>query len=173
MLALVGLASCTGAGSASINIRFDQEKVYVRLGGTIELAPTITKGEEVGLVELVWSSSDDAIASVEDGKVTGNKLGEVTVKAILKGNIINYDKIQVEVVETLLPKLNVTNAKAEMYKGEEFKLDYTIGKVVGATLESKVAWSSLNEKVASVDEEGNVKALSAGTTILLAKVYER
>ena len=171
MLALFGLVSCTGTGENQVSIRFEQEKVYVRLGGTLELAPTITKGEAVEEVELVWSSSDEEIATVENGVVTGLALGEVTVKVVLKGNVINYDKIQVEVVETLLPTLSVANPITEIYKGQTHKLAFALAEQEGASLSSFVRWTSTDDEVASVTDEGLVKALKAGSTTLVATVF--
>ena len=170
LFALVGLASCTGVGLTSIEIRFEQDVVYVRQGGSIKLAPQITKGEQVGTVNLIWSSADEEIATVENGVVTGNALGEVVIKAILEGNIVNYDKITVIVVETLLPDLNVVNAKDQLYKGEEHKLVVALAEQDGATAESTVSWRSSNEEVATVSEEGLVVALAAGKTTLIATV---
>ena len=170
LFALVGLASCTGVGPTSIEIRFEEDVVYVRQGGTIKLAPTITKGESVSTVELEWRTSDAEVATVENGVVTGVALGEAEVKAILKGNIVNFDKITVVVVETLLPELNVTNAVEQLYKGEEHLLAYALAEQEGATAESSVSWKSSNEEVATISEEGLIKAVSAGKVTLTATV---
>lgn len=61
-------------------------------------------------------------------------------------------------------KLNTTFAK--LYVGDKMKLDAIVWPVDAST--KKVEWTSTNENIATVDEEGNVTAISKGTVRIFA-----
>ena len=119
VLVLLGLASCTANPETAVKIRFEEQKVYLLKGETMKLEPTIQAGSEVGQIVLVWSSDDDAIATVANGEVTGVKAGETQIKVCLEGRTVVYDKVVVQVVDTYLPTLEVTTETTEIKDNEE------------------------------------------------------
>ena len=68
-------------------------------------------------------------------------------------------------------KISIISTKTELKIDEEIKLDFKITPE-NAVEEKEVKWSSSNEKVATVDENGNVKALNIGTVDIIAEIDE-
>ena len=85
---------------------------------------------------------------------TYTQLGKATIKSIVPVTGISLDK-------TML----------ELTKGEETTLVATV-KPENATEDKTVTWNTTNANVATVSENGVVKAIGAGTTTIVAKVGE-
>lgn len=106
--------------------------------------------------KIKWSSSDKTIATVNaSGKVKGKKYGETTIVAKVKGKSYKC-KIRVE-----NPKIGKCSSKMKV--GDKAKIEIE-------NCFSKVKWTSSNRKILSVDNKGNVKALSDGVAVVYAKV---
>ena len=87
-------------------------------------------------------------------KSIANKLKEL--------NVTPTKKSQVDV-----EKLTITPNTKELKAGESVKLNVAY-EPTNAT-KTKITWSTGNKKVATVDENGNVKAIAEGTTKITAK----
>lgn len=103
-----------------------------------------------------FTSSDKSIAKVDkNGKVTGVKTGNVTIKCKTQTGSASCK------ITVIKPHMNKTSAISCI--GDTVKL-----KVVGAT--KTVKWSSSNKKVATVNSAGKVKGISKGTVTITAKM---
>ena len=78
-----------------IEVTSDLEVVEVFEEKEITLKATVTP--QYANPTLTWSSSDESIATVENGKVTGVKKGTVTIKAT-GADGVNYGEIEVTVI---------------------------------------------------------------------------
>ena len=165
VFALAGLVSCTVDGSTSVKIRFEEQSISLLKGETYEIEPTIYKGEAVGVIDLVWSSDDTTVVEVVDGKITAVGVGKTQIKVALKDKPIVYDKVEIEVVETYLPTLNFTTETKEIKDNEQLQMTYELlGDAEGVTVE----WSTSDEEVAVVDQDGLVTAKKAGNVTIIA-----
>jgi len=159
-------ATCNGV-SASCQIRVTESILELPVqdiqlmnkgkGNSYTIKP-ITVGAK-GKVE--WSSSDDKVATVKNGKITGKTQGEAVITASYNGLI---QTCNVTVVEKALA---VDNEHVQMYVGgtktETAKLTaYYDTRKVQAT------WKTSNGSVATVDASGNVWAVGAGEAVLTA-----
>ena len=128
---------------------------------------------------FTYKSSDETVATVdENGLVTPLKAGTATITVTAKAVVtINGGmpvltktataKCTVTVTDIAIPATNIALDAYDktMSVGDKAKLTAT---VTPADSTDKVVWTSSNEKVAAVDENGNVTALAAGTTKILA-----
>lgn len=115
--------------------------------------------------DVTWSSSDETIATVDkNGVVTGKKEGQVTISCTtLDGGYVANCKVTV-VISANSVTLNKTNMTIQA--GYNFQLKAT---VLPETATNKaVTWSSSNEKLAKVNENGLVSALAGGTVTITA-----
>ena len=124
---------------------------------------------------VTWTSSDESIVTVDDAGYlkTGKKTGDAVISATYEYNGKPYtDTCEVHVkysVESVSihKKGSVFSAKKlSMGTGDTVELMAKISPKK-ATITS-VKWYSLNEAVATVDENGVVKAVSPGTATILA-----
>lgn len=98
--------------------------------------------------KIKWSSSDESIATVEDGIVTGISVGTAEITA--KCNKIKYTCT----VKVKAPELNYTSKRVRL--GNSFQLEMKGTEVI--------SYTSAKKKIASVNKEGLVTANKAGKT---------
>ena len=107
---------------------------------------------------LVWSSSDDKIASVDqEGNVLAKKSGKVKIFATSRNNITDY--ASVTSYSPVKPVLTVS--KTTLF--DEETMTAKVEKNTGS-----VKWSSSNTSVLKVDAAGKVTAKSPGKATLKA-----
>lgn len=79
-MATLALVACKpGSGDVEVTkVTLDQVTLTVEVGGTADLVATV---EPAGAAEVTWSSQDEAIATVANGKVTGVAEGQTLIVA--------------------------------------------------------------------------------------------
>ena len=133
-----------------------ESSVTLELGETKTLA--ITKD---GTFDLEYSSSDDSIVTVENGKVTAKKVGNATISVSIKDDPSNKKEVSVEVKTPVLE----LQGEEEMLANESQELKYTISSKLVET----ITWLSSDTTIATVDDKGNVTAIKGGNVIITAK----
>ena len=144
-------------------IKLDQDKVTLGVGETATLKATI-EPEEATNKNVTWSSSDDTTVTVEDGVVTGKKVGTATITAETSNGL----KATAEVIvkEIAVTKVTLSETTATMTIGGELELTATI-EPKNAT-DQRLTWSSSDTGVATVDSNGKVTAKAAGPATITA-----
>ncbi|MCR5848676.1 MAG: Ig-like domain-containing protein [Lachnospiraceae bacterium] len=147
---------------------------------TIGGSNNIAVGEETGLSiaiepdnatskDVTWSSSDPNVASVDGtGKVRGLKAGTTTIVATaVDANHVqsNGHVITVENRTVLVEAITLENASVTLGGETTMRAVVTPENATNKTL----AWSSDKPDIVSVDGNGTVKGLKAGTAIITAK----
>ena len=151
----------------------DNLDVKLNDGNETSIEATVSPADATG-VEVSYASTDEAIATVDkDGKVQILQPGECDIVTTLT----QEDKKVVE---------KKTHIKA-YYEVEGITLDKTEGILtagntvaLNATVlpeeiadETTVTWTSSDEKVATVDENGKVTAIAAGEATITANAGEK
>lgn len=140
----------------------------------------ITKGESVQLTahfrpsdyankNVTWKSENPDVATVDEtGKVTSITEGTVTIKATAQGNADFTDTITITVDPIKVTSIEITGNTAEyLLPGNTVQLSAT-SKPDNAD-DKTIVWESVTPEVATVDQNGLVKAVKQGTTIIRAK----
>lgn len=145
-------------------ITLSETSVELKKGETKTLVATVLPAETVDKT-VTWTSSDEAIATVdENGVVTAVKSGSAVITAkcgIAKATC----QVDVEYEPT---NVTVSPTKLTLSVGETKSVTATVtpSKVKDKT----VTWTSSNEVVATVDQNGQVTGVAAGYATVTATI---
>ncbi len=125
------------------------------------------EGHELEGREVLWTSSDPAIASIApDGRVTPLQPGTVTLTASSEGR---SSTASLTVAPPAVAAIEVTPSRLEIELGANANLECFPLDSTGSRLEGyQVAWESENPSQVTVSDEGRVHGLSPGTTLVRA-----
>ena len=142
-------------------VELNFEEIDVTIGSSLSLIASVLPNNADNQ-NVTWSSSNEDIVSVdENGKITGNALGEATVTVITEdGN--HTASCVVSVGEEVRPVegVSLNYEQFSLYLGKSFTLLATL-EPYNAT-EQGLNWSSSDESVVTV-EDGTINALAVGT----------
>ncbi len=147
-------------------IQLNYSEVTINTKGTILLEPTLTNRVE----EVYWSSSDERIAKVENGLVTGVKEGTavITAKQTING-IVKTAKCTVY-VQTSVEKVTLDPAELTLGIGQYETIQAFIkpSTLKGVSLK----WVSSNEDIVKITEAGKlsvtIQGVAGGTAVVSA-----
>jgi len=147
----------------SINITSEGNKYKIAVDDTLQLILSITP--ETSVQTVLFSSNNPYIATVdENGIVTGVSEGKVMISASSTKNplVTGYIFITIVEKEVELTDIEIVG-NSELYIDEVCKFE-VIKTPANAT--NILTWSSSNELVATVDNNGRITALSVGQTVI-------
>lgn len=183
-----GVITAVGAGNATItakvgdktattqvevkvpleNISLNETEKELNKGDNLQLTVTYNPEDTTADKTVKWTSTDDTVATVdENGKVTALKAGTTYIKAKVEDKEVSC-KIDVVVP---LTGIDLNKDVAEIVKGQTEKLTVTLVPE-DTTYTGKVEWTSSDDTIATVDENGNVRGIKEGTVTITAKAVE-
>ena len=155
------------------SISLNKTAVTLEKGKTVKLKATITPSD-VSDKTVKWASSDNFVASVDsNGLVTALTPGKATVTVTTKdGGLVAACKITVQSPPDPVRVSGVSIGPSQLVirVGESQALKASF-KPANAT-NKNVTWSSLNTKIAVVDENGVVTGVKNGTTFIKVKTED-
>lgn len=147
-------------------IRFDKENILLaEIGETALLRATVLP-EDADNKNVKWESSNEKVATVENGIVTCKGYGTAEISATTEdGGFTAVCKVTAERKEILPTSITLDKADVTMNVGETTKLKADVWPTDADN--KSVLWNSDNENIAKVSSDGVVTAVKAGKT----KVY--
>ncbi len=144
---------------SATKVTLSETALLLNKGATATLAMTVTP--ENFTDEVTWKSTDTSVATITDaGLVTAVAVGTATIKVTV-GDVSATCKVTVVQPVTSI-SLNKTSLTLEAL--DTYQLTATV-KPTDA-YDTSVAWTSSDESVATVDENGLVTALGKGTATI-------
>ena len=140
------------------NITLDPVSAVVSVGKTVNVK-AIIEPKNATAKKPEWSSSDESVATVQNGKVKGIAPGTATITAKATDDSGVSATMEITVVQPV-KKIKSSDTKLILAPGTIWKPEITI-EPADATIQ-KLAWTSSNDKVANVDENGEISAVAAG-----------
>ena len=139
--------------------------ITIKEGQTASIAVTI---EPTGAStrNVTYKSSNENVATVSNGTVTGVSAGKATITIKTKNG--HEETFEVTVIESNLTKITLNPTTLNFAVGD------TASKKISATLEPadamnrKITWTSTNTNVATVNDKGEVTAVGKGTCTIKA-----
>ncbi len=118
---------------------------------------------------VIWSSSDDSIASVDaEGNVTGYAPGTVTITAE-SADGGKTDTADITIVQ-YVTELHFSEAETDL--ALNFSKDLDIEYVPENAVNKTVMWTSSDESIVSVDQNGHITATGLGSAVITARTSE-
>ena len=153
------------------NIKLSTNKLTMKVGSVNQLIATIEPSNATNR-ELVWSSSDSSIATVNNkGVIKGIREGVVTITVKTKnGKVIAKSTITIENVPTptstpmVIESLSFNEENISVKKGDSLNLVVTVKP--SELSSSKLTWKSSDSSIVSVDENGVITGLKEGTVTI-------
>lgn len=150
---------------AGNSITLEPNKIKIDVGDFKDIKASGQKGE------LTWTSRDPEIATVdENGKITGAKKGNTIITATdSEGNSATVYVIVKNPATSVIidPNTWIT----ELDNHETKKLKYTLIPDTTPLPDAKITWSSSNEKIATVSEEGVVTPVAVGKVDIIVTAH--
>jgi len=167
-------ASC-GGKSAACAVTVSKKTVEVTSIVLNRTTLSLNEGESATLVatvfpsdatdqNVVWSTSNESVATVVEGKVTAVKEGTATITASCGGKSATCS-VTVKKKNVPVTSLTLSETSLTLIEGDTAVLTVTINP--SDATDQNVTWSSSNSSVASV-EGGKVTALKKGTATITA-----
>lgn len=171
----------------NISVSLSSESLTLNKGESAKLNVTVSGSSDRYIVE--WSSADPAIATVSEGTVKAVGVGSTTVTAnVSVGSMIQELSCEVTVVEEQSDNKDNGNEGGENNNNNNSDTVYTkvnisgatevfVGKTITLTAQTEpqggsIKWSSDNEKVAKVDNQGVVTGVAEGKATIKALCSE-
>lgn len=146
------------------SITLSQTEANMKATETLPLSATVGSENAVNK-SLIWKSSNEAIATVSaKGVITANAVGNATITAIAADGSGVKATCDITVVPTLAESISLDQPTLTLKKKRTANLVATISPVT--TTNKSLTWMSDNPEIATVDNEGNVKTLTAGETTI-------
>ncbi len=153
----------------SVTLTIDKTKAKAEVdGATDTIAATLVTGKlasEAGELTVTWTSSDEAVATVENGVVTGVSAGTAIITASLENGSTKTCTVTVVNADEITGiKLNKSNNFTVYTSGENNTFQLTATVEGGSKAPQTVTWTIADNTIATVDENGLVTGLKAGST---------
>ncbi len=161
----------------------------IMLGGEQSIAPNTTSqlyaaiqfnNDHIKNVtdKVTWVSSDPSVATISSsGLVKGLKQGKTTIGALYSGLPSNTQDLVISPIQSIQivngdhgtpPKekdfLMLKNSK------KQIRIMATLANKATIDISDKVSWYDKDKKIATVDKNGLITAVSAGTTLIIATI---
>ena len=150
-------------------VTLDKAELTLKEGSTGTLKATVEPQNATNNT-VTWSSSNPEFATVDNGVVTAVSAGEATITVTTEdGGKTATCKVTVTPKTVPVSSIQVQGA-ASIYVGDTAKLTATI--TPDGASNKAVTWDSQNKDIATVDQQGNVKALKAGTATITATAQD-
>ena len=164
-------------------LRYDNnENQFLILADDIKMALNATSldlktGDEINLKvaycdnditdkTIIWTSSDEKVATVTEGKVTAIGQGVAVITATVNGVSAKCEISVTDNEITAVQEVMINVASANIMVGESQNL--TASVFPASAQNSKFTWSSEDDTVATVSESGKVTGVSVGETTIKA-----
>ncbi|MCQ2802687.1 MAG: Ig-like domain-containing protein [Bacilli bacterium] len=148
------------------SISLNKSNTTISIGNNETLVATVLPSNATNK-NVTWTSSESTVASVINGIVTGVSEGNATITA-KAGNFSATCFVTVEKVH--VTGISLTETTKSLDVGSSSTLTATI--TPSNATDKSVTWTSSDTGVASVNANGVISALKAGTTIITVRTND-
>ena len=170
VIAAAALAACDlNPNILACTVTISPSTITLPVNGAVSVAGTAfdCKGNSIRDKTINFTSNNTSIATVTtSGQVIGVSVGQTTVSAVANGK---NGTAQVTVTPELATTVTVSPATTTLRLTNQKQLTATAKNASGVVITGRTyRWSSSNSSIASVDQSGNVIALTPGSVVIAA-----
>ena len=165
----------------------DDKTIVMKISSQARLVGVVTLKDETKSSNVIWSSSDNTVANVNDGNVTAKKIGVTTIvavstldpsyKGILNIEVVddaNFSAIDVSSINNVKDINSYVLTPDGNLNDISLLINSSVSGVAFVTLKDKtknsnVIWESSDNNIAIVDKDGKITAKKIGVTTIVAK----
>lgn len=152
--------------SGVTSISLNKSNISLEVGKAEQLVATILPSNAPDK-SVTWYSSDNNIATVENGVVTGKKAGTVTITAKSSNGKVAICIVYVNSIVVPVTDIKINTENVTINVGGTVTLTTTI--TPSNATDKTVTWSSSDSNIATVSNKGEVTGKKAGTVTITAK----
>ena len=148
------------------SLTLNQSDAHLKASEALALAATVGPNEATNK-KVDWKSDDETVASVSaDGVVTAHKVGQTSIHAIANDGGGAKATCTITVDPTMVSSITLSQENLAIRKNHTAQLSAIVAPT-DATNASFI-WSSTNEDVAKVSEDGVISAIAPGDAVIKA-----
>ena len=149
------------------SITLNKTSATINKGNTLSLTATV-KPDNATIKDVTWTSSNTSVATVNSsGVVTAVKNGTAVITAKTSNGLTATCNIT---VKTPVSGISLNKTSTSIYVGSYETLVATVTPSDASN--KNVTWSSSNTNVATVDSNGKVTGIKAGTATITVKTND-
>ncbi len=156
---------------AAMQVTINPDNYRLGYGKTVQLEATVTNhGKVVENLPILWESSDEDVCTVDEyGKVTGVNYGYATIRAEVDDEYGAYATCEIRVVREVT-SIKLNHSVLTIIQGHTASLKADV--LPSNATYTSANFSSDDESIAVVDEDGVITAIKPGTTWIWAKAKD-
>ncbi len=153
------IGSVSSSYADDIIVAFEQKEYTSLVGKDISIIPVVQGTKQKG--KMVYSSSDESIATVNNGRVKGIKAGQVTITCNATVENKSFECSYELTVLQPVKKIEVLSKSIELPTNCKMKESFVHILPEDAS-NTKLEFTSSNEKVAKISKDGIITTLDEG-----------
>ena len=139
----------------------DKNSVVLTAGEWDQIEATTDSAKDI----VLWSTDDDSIATVSQGKIHAKKMGITTIHAYTQSGSVKED-IQVVVNSSGEETSTAITVKKSLFELEVEDSAQIEAELTPADSQDEISYTSSNPEIASVSKTGKITALKSGSTYI-------
>jgi len=147
-------------------ISLDKEEATINEGETVTLTATITPDNATNK-NITWSTSDENVATVKDGVVTGVNVGTATITVTTEDG--EYTATCTITVKAVVTGVKLDRETLKVMVGQKGNLTATV--LPEKASNKNITWSTSDETIATV-VDGVVTGVKVGTVTITVKTED-
>jgi uncharacterized protein YjdB len=160
-----------------VSISIVQDNFTLAIGSTQQfiLSATYSDNSAQSVLENInWSSKDSTVVAIsESGLLTAVGVGTTSITASYEGKISSREvNVVADSSEIEVQSLSINGSSSVVIKGNSLTLSLTghLADSSTSTVDSGIIWSSSNENIATINENGMITTVGTGEVAFTANV---
>ncbi len=149
-------------------ITLDVDSKELAKGDTYKLTATVNPADTTDDTTVTWTTSNPAVATVNNGNVKAVGVGTATITASVKNGAYT-DTVTITVPVVPVTSIDLSANKTDLDKGDIVNVVATVNPA-DTTEDTTITWTSSNTQVATVDANGTVTAVGGGNATITATI---